>query len=84
MSAVCAYVDEVSLQTRLDAFFETVGDEDETLIFTDLLGGGVNQTILPYMRVSMCMYDRRRFFRRYFRADFQRNRFCPQRILRKR
>ena len=52
VSAICAYVDEESLQSKLDAFFEKVSDEDEVLIFTDLLGGSVNQAMLSYLNRS--------------------------------
>lgn len=51
VNAICAYVDEESIQSKLDAFFAQVKKEDEVLIFTDLLGGSVNQAMLAYIHI---------------------------------
>ena len=37
-----AYLDESCVQDHLDAFYETVGPEDEVLLCSDLYGGSVN------------------------------------------
>lgn len=50
VSAISAYVDEETLQSKLDSFFTQVKEDDEVLIFTDLLGGSVNQVMLPYVK----------------------------------
>lgn len=49
VTSICAYVDEETLGTKIQRYFEGVKDTDEVLIFTDLLGGSVNQAILPYV-----------------------------------
>ena len=36
-----AYLDESCVQDHLDAFYETVGPEDEVLLCSDLYGGSV-------------------------------------------
>ena len=68
VSAICAYVDEESLQSKLDAFFEKVSDEDEVLIFTDLLGGSVNQAII--FKPQSCACNHWRIFKYNFRVNF--------------
>ena len=40
-----AYLDESCVQDHLDAFYETVGPEDEVLLCSDLYGGSVNQAM---------------------------------------
>lgn len=49
ITTICAYVDEISIQEKIDQFFEHTCEEDEVLIFTDLFGGSVNRAFLPYM-----------------------------------
>ena len=44
-----AYIDECSVQEKLDAFYETVGEEDEVLLLSDLYGGSVNQVMATYL-----------------------------------
>ena len=36
-----AYIDETSVQEHLDAFYKTVGPQDEVLLCSDLYGGSV-------------------------------------------
>jgi PTS system mannose-specific IIA component len=45
---VAAFTDDVPLEEKVAAFFATVDDGDEVLVFTDLLGGSVNRAFLPY------------------------------------
>lgn len=49
VTGICAYVDQETLESKLDSYFKDVQAEDEVLVFTDLLGGSVNQALLPYM-----------------------------------
>lgn len=44
-----AYLDETSVQQKLDAFYETVGPEDQVLLCSDLYGGSVNQAMYTYL-----------------------------------
>lgn len=44
-----AYLDETSVQEHLDAFYQTVGPEDEVLLCSDLYGGSVNQAMFTYL-----------------------------------
>lgn len=38
-----AYVDEKSLNDALDAFFQTVGEDDQVILLSDMYGGSVNK-----------------------------------------
>lgn len=49
VTSICAYVDKESLGDQLSSYFAGVGEADEVLIFTDLLGGSVNQAMLSYL-----------------------------------
>ncbi len=44
-----AYVDEKNLSTQLDAFFETVKEDDQVVLLSDLYGGSVNQQMYLYL-----------------------------------
>lgn len=44
-----AYLDGTSVQEHLDAFYQTVGSEDEVLLCSDLYGGSVNQAMFTYL-----------------------------------
>ncbi|MGN1343856.1 MAG: PTS sugar transporter subunit IIA [Traorella sp.] len=44
-----AYVDRSSVQEHLDAFYETVGENDQVLLLSDLYGGSVNQVMFTYL-----------------------------------
>lgn len=50
ITTICAYVDAVSIEEKIESFFAGVKEEDEVLIFTDLLGGSVNRAFLPYIK----------------------------------
>lgn len=44
-----AYVDETTVQEHLDAFYETVSEDDHVLLLSDLYGGSVNQVMFTYL-----------------------------------
>lgn len=44
-----AYLDDTSVQQHLDAFYATVGPEDQVLLCSDLYGGSVNQAMYTYL-----------------------------------
>lgn len=44
-----AYVDQSSVQEHLDAFFETISEDDQVFLLSDLYGGSVNQVMSLYL-----------------------------------
>lgn len=44
-----AYVDQASVKDQLDAFYETVTEDDQVLLLSDLYGGSVNQTMSLFL-----------------------------------
>lgn len=48
ITIINAYVDESDVTKQYDAFFETLSVGDETIVFTDLYGGSVNQQLFKY------------------------------------
>lgn len=44
-----AYVDEKNVSSQLNAFFETVTDQDQVVLLSDLYGGSVNQQMYLYL-----------------------------------
>lgn len=45
-----AYVDETSVEEKMETFLEeNVSDDDTLIIFTDIFGGSVNQTATRYL-----------------------------------
>lgn len=48
--AISAYVDNVDPVIEIENYFKQVTDEDQVIIFTDILGGSVNQLVLPYLQ----------------------------------
>lgn len=44
-----AYLDENSVQSKLDAFYEKVSMDDQVLLLSDLYGGSVNQAMTLYL-----------------------------------
>jgi mannose/fructose-specific phosphotransferase system component IIA len=48
IETIAAFTDDTSLETKVAAFFSTIAEGDEVLVFTDLLGGSVNRAFLPY------------------------------------
>lgn len=49
ITAINAYTTEEDPRDQLKVFFDTVEDSDRVFIFTDILGGSVNQYCLQYM-----------------------------------
>ncbi|TQS74255.1 PTS sugar transporter subunit IIA [Ornithinibacillus gellani] len=48
-----AYIDEIPFNEKLDSFLnEHITEEDKLIIFTDVFGGSVNQTVLKYLTVE--------------------------------
>jgi len=43
-----AYMDERSVESQLDAFFETVEEEEQVFLISDLYGSSVNQVMCRY------------------------------------
>ncbi|SJZ38950.1 PTS sugar transporter subunit IIA [Anaerorhabdus furcosa] len=50
ISFICAYIDNQSLQEKIEVALQDIKEEDELVIFTDLLGGSVNRAFLPYLQ----------------------------------
>lgn len=48
ISYINAYVKDNNIDSDIRGFFENVKPEDEVVIFTDILGGSVNQKFMPY------------------------------------
>ena len=44
-----AYVDEKNISEQLDAFYETVEEDDQVILLSDLYGGSVNQQMYMYL-----------------------------------
>jgi mannose/fructose-specific phosphotransferase system component IIA len=44
-----AYIDQDTVQEHLDAFYSNVGEEDQVILMSDILGGSVNQIMSLYM-----------------------------------
>ena len=49
LTVFSAYMDETDLKTRIDAFYESVSEEDEVLLCSDIYGGSVNQIMYLYL-----------------------------------
>lgn len=46
---ISAYIDNSDPKEELKNFFSTLDPKDEVIVCTDLLGGSVNQFVLPYL-----------------------------------
>ncbi|MEZ0117609.1 PTS sugar transporter subunit IIA [Heyndrickxia coagulans] len=46
--ALSAYLTNTPVREEIEALLKDTKDEDEVLVFTDLLGGSVNQAFFPY------------------------------------
>lgn len=44
-----AYVDQSTVQEHLEAFFETVTEDDQVFLLSDLYGGSVNQVMSLFL-----------------------------------
>ena len=49
VSVFDAYVDECSVQEKLDAFYASVSENDEVILLSDMYGGSVNQVMFTYL-----------------------------------
>lgn len=50
INALCAYVDEESLESKINHIVSALSEQDEMIVFTDLLGGSVNRAFLPCLK----------------------------------
>lgn len=50
LSYLCAYTNEIPLEQQIQQYFNDIQEDQEVLIFTDLLGGSVNRAFLPYLK----------------------------------
>lgn len=48
ISVIDAYVDDSDYTEKIDQFFNNYQKKDEYIVFTDLLGGSVNQKMVAY------------------------------------
>lgn len=46
--ALSAYLNNTPIQEEIEELLKDVKEEDEVVVFTDLLGGSVNQAFFPY------------------------------------
>lgn len=55
IKVICAYVDEnIEIEKEIEKIFSNINKlDDEVLIFTDILGGSVNQKFIPYIRENV-------------------------------
>lgn len=44
-----AYVDQRSVESQVEAFLETVNEQDQAILISDLYGGSVNQVLYRYI-----------------------------------
>ena len=49
VTAISAYVDDCDPKVELEKFWAGVSDEDQVIFCTDILGGSVNQLVVPYL-----------------------------------
>ena len=49
ITAFDAYVDERNVKDVLEGFYETVSEDDEVLLLSDLYGGSVNQVMFTFL-----------------------------------
>lgn len=49
-STICAYVDDTSLEDQIVSFMNTVEQDDQLIILTDIMGGSVNQQMIRYLQ----------------------------------
>lgn len=49
ISFICAYVDNRSLEDKITSILNDIKEDDELIVFTDLLGGSVNRAFLSYL-----------------------------------
>lgn len=44
-----AYIDETNVETVIDEFYQTVSEDDQVILMSDLYGGSVNQIMFRYL-----------------------------------
>lgn len=44
-----AYVDKTTVESQVEAWLETLGEEDQAIMLSDLYGGSVNQVLYRYL-----------------------------------
>jgi len=49
LSFMCCYMDNTDPEEQIGTYFDTLDQDDEVLVFTDLLGGSVNQKFMKYL-----------------------------------
>lgn len=49
VTAIAAYVDDKSLTDQIEEVLSTFNENDQVIVFTDLLGGSVNQAFIRYL-----------------------------------
>lgn len=47
--AISAYVDDTPVQDEIASFMATVEENDQLVVLTDIMGGSVNQLMMPYL-----------------------------------
>lgn len=50
ITAICAYVENISIESQVKDFFDRMTEDDEIVVFTDILGGSVNQFFITMLR----------------------------------
>lgn len=48
-TAISAYIDDEPVQLKIDQFMMGLAQEDQLIVLTDILGGSVNQCMIPYL-----------------------------------
>ena len=60
ITCLTAYVNpDDNVDEQLKAYFSEISDEDQVIVCTDLMGGSVNQKIVPYAQEKKCISDSR-------------------------
>ncbi len=49
VTAISAYVENISIEEQAKDFFSKIGEDDEVVVFTDILGGSVNQYFITQL-----------------------------------
>lgn len=49
-TAISAYTNDNDPKKEVEQFFSTIKDEDQVLIFSDIMAGSVNQLVMPYIK----------------------------------
>lgn len=48
-SAISAYMDDTPVQDQIESYMNALDVNDELIILTDIVGGSVNQLMVPYL-----------------------------------